>query len=233
MAVTLCFTLSTSALHAQEPCASADVNGDGVVDDADLLSVLFCFGTQTQWNIPQLNGMVATRLPSAFPSRFPAAPNVPFAPENAAFARTRITPTLDSFFDVFVAWDTRADFRNFSPEMIARGLTVGAVYLPLGEAPDGQPIPEGWHLVQMRGTPDLQNWHINLLDATTGHPVALAIPADARTTPRFNAPRAWNDIAIRIIRRADGSFCVEIYLTYMCPNGVILDSTLIWRRCFR
>ena len=231
-AVTLCFTLSTGALHAQDPCAFADVNGDGVVDDADLLSVLFCFGAQTQWEIPQLNRMVATRLPSAFPTSFPAAPDVPFAPENAAFARTRITPRMDSFFDVFVAWDTRADFRNFPPELIALGLTVGAVYLPQGEAPNGQPIPEGWYLVQMRGTLDLENWHINLLDARTGHPVVLAIRADARTTPRFNAPRAWNDIGISIIRRPDGSFCVEIYLTYMCPNGLILDRTLIWQRCF-
>jgi len=232
-AITLCFTLSTSALHAQAPCAFADVNGDGVVDDADLLSVLFCFGAQTQWEIPQLNRMVATRLPSAFPTSFPAAPNVPFAPENAAFARTRITPRLDSFFDVFVAWDTRADFRGFSPEQIAVGLTVGAVYLPQGEAPNGQPIPEGWYLVEMRGTLDLENWHINLLDTRTGQPVVLGIRADARTTPRFNAPRAWNDIGISIIRLPDGSFCAEIYLTYMCPNGLILDRTLIWRRCFR
>ncbi|BCW95599.1 MAG: hypothetical protein KatS3mg018_1081 [Fimbriimonadales bacterium] len=232
MAVALCFTLSTSVLRAQDPCVFADVNGDGIVDDADLLRVLFCFGTETEQTIPQLNRMVASRLPSAFPRSFPAAPGVNFDPENAAFARTRITRTPDSFFDVFVAWDTRADFEQFSPPRIAEGLIVGATYLPRGESPTGQPIPEGWYLVQMQGTPDLETWRINLLDARTGAPVAVGISASANLTPPFVAPRAWNDIEIRIVRLTNGAFCVQIYLTYMCPNGVILDRTLVWQRCF-
>lgn len=221
--------LSSGAL-AQPSCLNADVNGDGVVDDADLLQVLFCFGTNVRWTVPAINALVADRLTSAFPRQFPAAPDVPFAPENAAFARTRIRPTLDSFFDVFTTWDTRADFRNFSASQIAQGLVVGAVYLPRGESPAGQPLEEGFYLVQLRSG-DLQQWAMSLRNPTTGAVVAT-FPANVQVIEPFSAPRAWNDISIRIIRRPGGGFCVEIWLTYMCPNGTLLDSTLVWRRCF-
>lgn len=221
--------LSSGAL-AQPACLNADVNGDGVVDDADLLQVLFCFGTNVRWTVPAINALVADRLTSAFPRQFLAAPDVPFAPENAAFARTRIRPTLDSFFDVFTTWDTRADFRNFSASQIAQGLVVGAVYLPRGESPTGQPLEEGFYLVQLRSG-DLQQWAMSLRNPTTGAVVAT-FPANVQVIEPFSAPRAWNDISIRIIRRPGGGFCVEIWLTYMCPNGTLLDSTLVWRRCF-
>jgi hypothetical protein len=75
----------------QTSCAFADVNGDGVVDDADLLQVLFCFGTSTPLTIPDIDEMVAMRLTAAFPTHFPGAPDVPFNPQDAAFARTRIS----------------------------------------------------------------------------------------------------------------------------------------------
>lgn len=221
--------LSSGAL-AQQPCLNADVNGDGVVDDADLLQVLFCFGTNVRWTVPAINALVADRLPSAFPRRFPAAPDVPFTPEDAAFARTRIRPTLDSFFDIFTAWDTRADFRNFPPPQIAAGLIIGAVYLPRGESPIGLPIEEGFYLVHLRSS-DLEQWTMTLRNPITGAVVA-AFPANVRVIDQFNAPRTWNDISIRIVRRPDGGFCAEIWLTYMCPNGTLLDSTLVWRICF-
>ncbi|MCX7992090.1 MAG: hypothetical protein N2651_00315 [Fimbriimonadales bacterium] len=221
-------TLSNNAI-AQQPCLNADVNGDGVVDDADLLQVLFCFGTNVRWTVPELNNLLAERLPSAFPRRFPAALDVPFEPDNAAFARTRIRG-MESFFDVFIAWDTRADFRNFPPPQIAQGLVVGAVYLPQGEAPTGQLLQEGFYLVQLRSS-DLQQWSMILRNAQT-NAIAAVFPANVQVIEPFNAPRTWNDVAIRIIRRPGGGFCVEIWLTYMCPNGTLLDSTLVWRRCF-
>lgn len=221
--------LSSGAL-AQNPCLNADVNGDGVVDDADLLRVLFCFGTNVRWTVPTINALVADRLASAIPSQFAAAPEVPFAPDNAAFARTRIRPTVDSFFDVFVAWDTRADFRNFPPPLIAPGLIVGVVYLPQGESPSGQSLREGFYLVHLRSD-DLEQWTMSLRHPTTGAVVA-AFPANVRIIPPFTAPRTWNDISIHIAPALGGGFCVEIWLTYMCPNGTMLDRTLVWRRCF-
>ncbi len=46
-AFTLCFVFGTGKLSAQQSCSGlTDLNGDGIVDDADLLQVLFCFGTQ-------------------------------------------------------------------------------------------------------------------------------------------------------------------------------------------
>ncbi|MCX7924357.1 MAG: hypothetical protein N2554_00935 [Fimbriimonadales bacterium] len=62
--------------------------------------------------------------------------------------------------------------------------------------------------------------------------IAAVFPANVQVIESFNAPRTWNDVAIRIIRRPGGGFCVEIWLTYMCPNGTLLDSALVERRCF-
>ncbi len=221
--------LSHGAL-AQPSCLNADVNGDGVVDDADLLQVLFCFGTNVRWTVPAINALVADRLTGAFPRQFSSAPEVPFDPENAAFARTRIRRTVDSFFDIFVAWDTRADFRNFPPPLIAQGLIVGAVYLPRGQSPLGLPIEEGFYLVHLRSS-DLEQWTMSLRHPTTGAVVAT-FPANVRLIDPFTAPRTWNDVAIHIVPIPGGGFCVEIWLTYMCPNGTMLDRTLVWRRCF-
>ncbi len=231
MAFALCFTVAISPLQAQNPCAFADVNGDGVVDDADLLQVLFCFGTQTQLTIPDINELVGQRLASAFPRTFPGAPNVPFDPRSAAFARTHPS-TGDSFFDVFVAWNTRDDFWQFTPTQIAQGLIVGAVYLPPGgTAPDGTSLQEGFHLVRMRSA-DMTNWRADLLDARTGRPIAVNLVATAHLTTRIPIPGTRNDIAIRIHPHPGGWFCVEIWLSYLCPNGLWLDELLVWRRCF-
>ncbi|GBC92019.1 hypothetical protein HRbin15_00480 [bacterium HR15] len=232
MAFTLCFTIITGTLSAQTECAFADVNGDGVVDDADLLQVLFCFGTETRLTIPELNHALRMRLPGAFPRRFPAAPDVPFDPQNAAFASTRPT-TADSFFDVFVAWDTRADFHQFGVEQIAPGLIVGAVYLPNGFAPTGEPIQEGFYLVRMRSR-DMEDWRADLLDARTGVVIAANLPAAAQRVIRIPIPGTRNDIAIKIHPNPanPNGFCVQIWLSYLCPNGLWLDQVLIWQRCF-
>ncbi|MCS7066462.1 MAG: hypothetical protein NZL85_09350 [Fimbriimonadales bacterium] len=232
VAFTLCFTVATGTLHAQPGCAFADVNGDGVVDDADLLQVLFCFGTSTQPTIPDINNMLQAHLASAFPQSFPAAPDVPFRPRGVAFARTR--PSIGtSFFDVFATWDTRADFHMFGVEQIAQGLIVGAVYLPEGFAPDGQPIPEGFHLVRMRSR-DMEDWRADLLDARTGRVIAANLPAVARRVIRVLIAGTRNDIAIKIVPHPTNpqGFCVEIWLSYLCPNGLWLDQLLIWRRCY-
>lgn len=233
MTLTLCFTVITSALHAQTECAFADVNGDGIADDADLLQVLFCFGTEPRLTIPELNQAVRMRLPGAFPRRFPAAPDVPFNPEHAAFASTRPS-TADSFFDVFTAWDTRADFHEFGAEQIAQGLIVGAVYLPEGEAPTGQHIPEGFYLVRMYADPSMENWRADMLDARTGRVVARDLTAVAQRVIRIPIPGTRNDIAIKIRPNPfnPNGFCVEIWLSYLCPNGLWLDQLLIWQRCF-
>ncbi len=232
MTLTLCFTVGIGTLHAQQECAFADVNGDGVVDDADLLQVLFCFGTETRLTIPELNNALRMRLPTAFPRRFPAAPDVPFNPLNAAFASTRPT-TADSFFDVFVAWDTRADFQQFGAEQIAQGLIVGAVYLPEGFAPTGQPIAEGFYLVRMH-SPDMEQWQVDLLDAQTARVVARNLPAMAHRVIRIPIPGTRNDIAIKIVPNPNNpqGFCVQMWLSYLCPNGLWLDQVLIWQRCF-
>ncbi len=232
MTLTLCFTVGIGTLHAQQECAFADVNGDGVVDDADLLQVLFCFGTETRLTIPELNNALRMRLPTAFPRRFPAAPDVPFNPLNAAFASTRPT-TADSFFDVFVAWDTRADFHQFGAEQIAQGLIVGAVYLPEGFAPTGQPIAEGFYLVRMH-SPDMEQWQVDLLDAQTARVVARNLPAMAHRVIRIPIPGTRNDIAIKIVPNPNNpqGFCVQMWLSYLCPNGLWLDQVLIWQRCF-
>jgi|GEM_PF-2354551 len=230
----LCFAFATSLLHAQQNCVFADVNGDGVVDDADLLQVLFCFGTSTPLTIPDIDEMVAMRLTAAFPTHFPGAPGVPFNPPDAAFARTRLS-TADSFFDVFVAWDTRADFWQFDAEQVARGLVVGAVYLPPGgEAPDGTLLPEGFYLVRMHSEVGQDIWHADLLDARTGFPIVVNLPAQASRTLRIPIPGTRNDIAIKVRPNPNNpqGFCVEIWLSYLCPNGVWLDQVLIWRRCF-
>ncbi len=233
MAFALCFTVATSLLHAQQNCVFADVNGDGVVDDSDLLQVLFCFGTETQLTIRDIDQLVGQRLASAFPRTFPGAPNVPFDPRTAAFARTRLS-TLDSFFDVFVAWNTREDFWQFDAEQVARGLVVGAVYLPPGgAAPDGTLLPEGFYLVRMHSE-DMQNWHTDLLDARTGRPIAVNLPAQAFRTVRIPIPGTRNDIAIKVRPHPNNpqGFCAEIWLSYLCTNGVWLDQVLIWQRCF-
>jgi hypothetical protein len=234
MTFALCFTVAISPLQAQTSCAFADVNGDGVVDDADLLQVLFCFGTSTPLTIPDIDEMVAMRLTAAFPTHFPGAPDVPFNPQDAAFARTRLS-TADSFFDVFVAWDTRADFWQFDAEQVARGLVVGAVYLPPGgEAPDGTLLPEGFYLVRMHSEVGQDIWHADLLDARTGRPRVVGLPAQASRTLRIPIPGTRNDIAIKVRPNPNNpqGFCVEIWLSYLCPNGVWLDQVLIWRRCF-
>jgi len=234
--LTLCFTAITGTLQAQSDCAFADVNGDGVVDDADLLTVLFCFGVDTRQTIPDLNQAVRMRLPSAFPRNFPAAPEVPFDPQNAAFATTRLTTDLASD-DVFVAWNTRADFYQFDVEQIASGLIVGAVYLPEGFAPTGEPtgepIPEGFYLVRMH-SPDTQNWQADLLDAFTGRTVAANLVAIASRTFRIRIPGTRNDIAIKVRPRPPFpiGYCSEIWLSFLCPNGLWLDYLVIWRRCF-
>jgi hypothetical protein len=233
MTFALCFTVAISPLQAQTSCAFADVNGDGVVDDADLLQVLFCFGTSTPLTIPDIDEMVAMRLTAAFPTHFPGAPDVPFNPQDAAFARTRLS-TADSFFDVFVAWDTRADFWQFDAEQVARGLVVGAVYLPPGgEAPDGTPLPEGFYLVRMHSR-DRVNWYADLLDARTGRPRVVNLLAQAFPTIRIPIRGTRNDIAIKILPNPNNpaGFCVEIWLSYLCPNGLWLDRLLIWRWCW-
>ncbi len=232
LALTLCFTAVLSPVSAQESCFNADVNGDGVVDDADLLQVLFCFGTQTRPTIPALNNALRMRLPTAFPRRFPAAPDVPFNPNSAAFASTRPF-TIDSFFDIFVAWDTRADFHQFGAEQVAEGLIVGAVYLPEGLAPNGASIPEGFHLVRMH-SPDMEHWHVDLLDARTGEVIASNLPAVAQRVIRVPIPGTRNDIAIKISPNPNDprGYCVQIWLSYLCTNGLWLDQALIWQRCF-
>jgi hypothetical protein len=233
MAFALCFTVATSLLQAQQHCVFADVNGDGVVNDADLLQVLFCFGTQTQSSIPIMTEMVALHLQSAFPRSFPAAPGVPFDPRTTAYARTRPTH-LDSFFDVFVAWNTRADFWQFNAQQVAQGLIVGAVYLPPGgTAPDGTPLQEGFYLVRMHST-DIAGWRADLLDARTGRPAVRNLHAVVHPVERIPIPGTRNDIAIKILPNPGNpqGFCIEIWLSYLCPNGLWLDILLIWRRCF-
>lgn len=229
--LSLCFIVPISTLSAQSNnCAFADVNGDGVVDDADLLQVLFCFGTGVDWTIPVVNQLLRERLVVAFPDRFRGAPEVPFSGNTAAFASVR-GPTMDPFFDVFVAWETRRDFHNFSVEEIAQGLVVGAVYLPEGSAPTGQPMAEGYYLVRMRRSPD-GLWVADVLDHRTGLVVVPnLIPQVQLITPQPGR-RTWNDIAIHVLPQPGGGFCIEIELTFMCPNGLVLESLLIWRRCF-
>ncbi len=233
ISITLCFTVVTAVLHAQQECVPADVNGDGVVDDADLLAVLFCFGTETRPTVPDLNHLLRARLPQAFPTRFPAAPTVPFDGSTAAFASTRPT-TADSFFDVFVAWNTREDFWQFEVPQIAEGLIVGAVYLPQGFAPTGEPISEGFYLVRMRSPDGGNEWLTDLLDARTGRLVAANLPAAAHRVIRIPIPGTRNDIAIKIGPNPNNpqGFCVQIWLSYLCPNGLWLDQVLIWQRCF-
>jgi hypothetical protein len=233
MAFALCFTVATSLLHAQQNCVFADVNGDGRVDDADLLQVLFCFGTETRSTIPIMTEMVALHLQSAFPNRFPGAPEVPFDPLTTAYARTRASH-MSSFFDVFVAWNTRDDFWQFDPPRVAQGLIVGAVYLPPGgAAPDGTLLPDGFYLVRMHST-DMVDWRVDLLDALTGRPRVRNLRAVVHPVERIPIRGTRNDIAIKILPNPNNpaGFCVEIWLSYLCPNGLWLDILLIWRQCF-
>jgi hypothetical protein len=217
----LCFAFATSLLHAQQNCAFADVNGDGVVDDADLLQVLFCFGTSTPLTIPDIDEMVAMRLTAAFPTHFPGAPDVPFNPQDAAFARTR-RYLADTYYRVSVAWNTRADFAQFTPEQIAQGLVVGAVYLPQGRTPTGVPLRQNYYLLRLH-SPDQINWYADLLEDNTGNSVATNIPVDAMLIEPYAAPHASNDLSIKNL--PDGA--VEVSVSYRCPNGHWVNITIL------
>ena len=219
MTFALCFTVAISPLQAQ--CAFADVNGDGVVDDADLLQVLFCFGTSTPLTIPDIDEMVAMRLTAAFPTHFPGAPDVPFNPQDAAFARTRIY-LADTYYRVSVAWNTRADFAQFTPEQIAQGLVVGAVYLPQGRTPTGVPLRQNYYLLRLH-SPDQINWYADLLEDNTGNPVATDIPVDAVLIEPYAASHASNDLKIEILP----SGRVVVSVSYRCPNGHWVNITIL------
>ncbi|MCL6532606.1 MAG: hypothetical protein N2045_00620 [Fimbriimonadales bacterium] len=237
MLLMLMLSVLPGTVFAQSECQRADVNGDGVVDDADLLSVLFCFGTEVgNPTIPQLNLDLRRGLMRAVPPRFPGAPNVPFGGADFAFVSTTMLGNDGDLHHAYAAWGTREDFANFPPPRIAQGLIVGAVYLPRGETPTGVPIQEGWHLVRMRGTSDLQNWQADLLDARTGAIIAEDLPVLAHLI-NIQLGRTWNDICVHHFRevRPDGSVwaCTSIVLTYMCPNGVLLDRMEVWRLCRR
>ncbi len=73
-ALMLCFTALTGTLNAQTDCLNADVNNDGVVDDADLLQVLFCFGTQVNPSIDALFRQHREKLVPRMPTDFLGVP---------------------------------------------------------------------------------------------------------------------------------------------------------------
>ena len=221
MTFALCFTVAISPLQAQTSCAFADVNGDGVVDDADLLQVLFCFGTSTPLTIPDIDEMVAMRLTAAFPTHFPGAPDVPFNPQDAAFARTR-RYLADTYDSVVVAWNTRADFAQFTPEQIAQGLVVGAVYLPQGRTPTGVPLRQNYYLLRLH-SPDQINWYADLLEDNTGNPVATDISVNAMLIEPYAASHASNDLKIEILPFGP----VVVSVSYRCPNGHWVDITIL------
>jgi hypothetical protein len=228
IATTVWFTLALSPLQAQPSCNFADVNGDGVVDDADLLQVLFCFGTQTAVTIPSINEMVGLRLASAFPASFPAAPEVPFDPQSAAFVRVR--PSRGgSRHDIAVAWCVRSDLEQFTPDQIASGLVVGAVYLPPGgAAPDGTRLSEGFYLVYMYSQ-DGTNWFADLREPLRGRPIVtiVRVTAWALTINDPNNPKS-EDIKVRWIPAEEPPY-YKLLVTLSYGNTTFLIEDLdIW-----
>jgi len=165
--------------------------------------------------------MVAMRLTAAFPTHFPGAPGVPFNPQDAAFARTRIY-LADTYYRVSVAWNTRADFAQFTPEQIAQGLVVGAVYLPQGRTPTGVPLRQNYYLLRLH-SPNQINWYADLLEDNTGNSVATNIPVDAMLIEPYAAPYASNDLKIEILP----SGTVVISVSYLCPNGHWVDIPIL------
>lgn len=164
---------------------------------------------------------------------FPAAPGVTMDTSSAVFATTRAT-TVGSFFDVFAAWTTRTDFYLFGIEDIARGMVVGSVYLPTGFSPSGQLIQEGPYLVRMSQNSTTGSWRMQLLNVNTGRVVANASSVRLHPTHRIVIPGTRVDIAIKITPHPTdpAGFCVEVWLSYLCPNGAWLEKALVWKRCF-
>lgn len=183
-------------------------------------------------DLRSLNEEFRAVLANKMREQFPAAPGVIMDTQNAAFATTRATLS-DSFFDVFVAWTTREDFWMFGAEDVAQGMVVGSVYLPEGFSPIGQPIAEGPYLVRMNQT-TTGSWRMTLVNVNTGRTVANARNLTVRPTHRIPIPGTRNDISIKITPHPTdpNGFCVEIWLSYLCPNGLWLEKALIWKRCF-
>jgi hypothetical protein len=163
--------------------------------------------------------------------QFPAAPGVIMDTQNAAFATTRVT-TGNSFFDVFVAWDVRQDFWMFGEQEVAQGMIIGSVYLPEGFSPRGEPIAEGPYLVRMLRSAT-GSWQMQLMDVNTGRRVARASSITVNPVTRIQIPGTRLDIKIRVTPHPTNpfGFCVELWLSYLCPNGLWLDKALIWKRC--
>jgi len=164
---------------------------------------------------------VAMRLTAAFPTHFPGAPDVPFNPQDAAFARTR-RYLADTYDSVIVAWNTRADFAQFTPEQIAQGLVVGAVYLPQGRTPTGVPLRQNYYLLRLH-SPDQINWYADLLEDNTGNPVATDISVNAMLIEPYAASHASNDLKIEILPFGP----VVVSVSYRCPNGHWVDITIL------
>jgi len=182
-------------------------------------------------DLRNLNNEFRAVLGNKMREQFPGAPGVVMDTQNAAFATTRAV-TLDSFFDVFVAWTTREDFWMFGAEDVARGMIVGSVYLPQGFSPRGEPIAEGPYLVRMNQS-TTGSWQMSLHNVHTGARVARASSVTVRPTHRIPIPGTRLDISIKITPHPTdpNGFCVEIWLSYLCPNGLWLDKALIWKRC--
>ncbi len=103
MTLTLCFTVGIGTLHAQQECVLADVNGDGVVDDADLLQVLFCFGTSVSHNPSSLAEAVESAL-----RQLQLPPRWSWAVKDAAVITPRLSGSTLIGVSVYIPPDPRS-----------------------------------------------------------------------------------------------------------------------------